>query len=184
MSRIGKMPVHLEKGVKAMVSGRLVRLEGPKGKLEMQLPDGFGVEVHDSEMNVKRPGDTSRERALHGLTRKLLANMAQGVGKGFTRTLEINGVGYRAEVRGGNSIYLTLGYSHPILYQLPAGVSAKVDRQVLVTLEGADRQVLGSVAAQLRELRPPEPYKGKGIKYAEERIRRKAGKAAAGASGA
>jgi len=183
MSRIGKLPVPLDKGVKATVNGRLVRFEGPKGKLEMEVPEGFGVEVHDSVLNLKRPGEGSRDRALHGLTRKLLANMAQGVGRGFTRRLEINGVGYRAEVRGGNSIYLTLGYSHPILYQLPAGVSARVERQVTVTLEGADRQVLGMVAAQLRDLRPPEPYKGKGIKYAEEKIRRKAGKAAAGASG-
>jgi len=183
MSRIGKLPIPLDKGVKATVAGRLVRLEGPKGKLEMEVPAGFNIQVDDSVMTVKRPADTSRERALHGLTRKLLANMAQGVGKGFVRTLEINGVGYRAEVRGGNTIYLTLGYSHPILYQLPTGVSAKIERQVLVTLEGADRQVLGMVAAQLRELRPPEPYKGKGIKYAEEKIRRKAGKAAAGSSG-
>lgn len=183
MSRIGRLPVQLDKGVKATVSGRLVRFEGPKGKLQMEVPAGFDVELSDSVLNVKRPGDGNRERALHGLTRKLLANMAQGVGKGFTRTLEINGVGYRAEVRGGNSLYLTLGYSHPILYQLPPGISAKVDRQVLITLEGADRQLLGMVAAQLRELRPPEPYKGKGIKYAEEKIRRKAGKAAAGASG-
>lgn len=183
MSRIGKLPVPLDKGVKAVIEGDRVLMEGPKGKLEMEVPAGFKIEVQDSLLTVKRPGDTSRDRALHGLTRKLLANMAQGVGKGFVRTLEINGVGYRAEVRGGNTIYLTLGYSHPILYQLPAGVSAKVDRQVLVTLEGADRQRLGMVAAQLRELRPPEPYKGKGIKYAEEKIRRKAGKAAAGSSG-
>ncbi len=183
MSRIGKLPVQLDKGVKATISGRQVRLEGPKGKLEMEVPAGFNVEVSDSLLTVKRPADGSRERALHGLTRKLLANMAQGVGKGFTRVLEINGVGYRAEVRGGNTIYLTLGYSHPIVYQLPEGVSARVERQVLVTLEAADRQILGMVAAQLRELRPPEPYKGKGIKYAEEKIRRKAGKAAAGSSG-
>jgi large subunit ribosomal protein L6 len=183
MSRIGKLPVHLEQGVKAVINGRQVRFEGPKGKLEMELPAGFNVELNDSTLTLKRPSEASRDRALHGLTRKLLANMAQGVGKGFTRNLEINGVGYRAEVRGGNTIYLTLGYSHPIVYQLPAGVSAKVERQVLVTLEGADRQILGMVAAQLRELRPPEPYKGKGIKYAEEKIRRKAGKAAAGSSG-
>ena len=183
MSRIGKLPIPLEKGVKATISGRLVRLEGPKGKLEMEVPAGFDIKAEDSVLTVKRPGDDSRDRALHGLTRKLLANMAQGVGKGFVRTLEINGVGYRAEVRGGNTIYLTLGYSHPILYQLPPGVTARVERQVLVTLEAADRQVLGMVAAQLRELRPPEPYKGKGIKYAEEKIRRKAGKAAAGSSG-
>src|SRR5215471_3917654 len=128
MSRIGKLPVQLDKGVKATISGRQVRLEGPKGKLEMEVPAGFDVELSDSVLSVKRPGEGSRERALHGLTRKLLANMAQGVGKGFTRTLEISGVGYRAEVRGGKAIFLTLGYSHPILYQLPAGISAKVDR--------------------------------------------------------
>jgi large subunit ribosomal protein L6 len=183
MSRIGKQPVQLDKGVKATVAGRSIQLEGPKGKLEMELPAGFEVEVSDSLLTVKRPGEAGRDRALHGLTRKLLANMAQGVGKGFTRNLEINGVGYRAEVRG-TALYMTLGYSHPIFYQLPAGVTAKVERQVLVTLEGADRQLLGMVAAQLRELRPPEPYKGKGIKYAEEKIRRKAGKAAAGSSAA
>jgi large subunit ribosomal protein L6 len=183
MSRIGKLPVALDKGVKATVIGRAVRLEGPKGKLEMELPVGFEVEINDSLLTVKRPSEAGPDRALHGLTRKLLANMAQGVGKGFTRNLEINGVGYRAEVRG-TALYMTLGYSHPILYQLPQGVTAKVERQVLVTLEGADRQLLGMVAAQLRELRPPEPYKGKGIKYAEEKIRRKAGKAAAGSSAA
>lgn len=181
MSRIGKQPIPLEKGVKATINGRLVRFEGPKGKLEMEVPAGFKVEVADSVVTVKPPGDDGHEGALHGLTRKLLANMAQGVGKGFTRVLEINGVGYRAEVRG-NALYMTLGYSHPIFYQLPEGISAKVERQVLVTLEGADRQLLGMVAAQLRDLRPPEPYKGKGIKYAEEKIRRKAGKAAAGSS--
>ena len=183
MSRIGRLPISLDKGVKATIAGRSVRVEGPKGKLEMELPAGFSVELNDSTLKVVRPGDSSRERALHGLTRKLLANMAQGVGKGFTRTLEINGVGYRAEVRG-SAIHMTLGYSHPIVYQLPGGVSARVERQVLLTLESADRQMLGSVAAQLRSLRPPEPYKGKGIKYAEEKIRRKAGKAAAGSSAA
>jgi large subunit ribosomal protein L6 len=181
MSRIGKQPIPLENGVKATISGRSVRFEGPKGKLEMEVPAGLDLELSDSVLTVKRPVDGGRERALHGLTRKLLANMAQGVGKGFIRTLEINGVGYRAEVRG-TTLYMTLGYSHPILYQLPPGITAKVERQVLVTLEGADRQLLGMVAAQLRELRPPEPYKGKGIKYAEEKIRRKAGKAAAGSS--
>jgi len=115
--------------------------------------------------------------------RKLVANMVEGVGKGFTRVLEINGVGYRAEAKG-NQVNLTLGYSHPIVYQLPPGVTAKVEKQVTVTLESADRQLLGTVAAQIRELRPPEPYKGKGIKYATETIRRKAGKAAAGSTSA
>jgi len=181
MSRIGKMPVALDKGVKASVAGSTVKVEGPKGKLECALPAGYQIEITDSQLTVKRPGDSQDERSKHGLVRKLIANMATGVSKGFIRVLEINGVGYRAEVKGTN-INFQLGYSHPIVYQLPPQVTAKVERQVIITLESADRQMLGTVAAQIRELRPPEPYKGKGIKYAEETIRRKAGKAAAGAS--
>ncbi len=171
----------LDKGVKATLADQVVRLEGPKGKLECAVPKGFVVEIADAKMTVKRPDDSQQARALHGLTRKLIANMAQGVSKGFTRVLEINGVGYRAEVKG-NLINFSLGYSHPIVYQLPPTVTAKVERQVIITLESPDRQLLGTVAAQIRALRPPEPYKGKGIKYAEEVIRRKAGKAAAGSS--
>ncbi len=157
-------------------------MEGPKGKLQTRIAPGYTVEIGTDRIEVKRPGDSPEQKALHGLTRKLIANMAEGVSKGFTRVLEINGVGYRAEVKG-NNINLALGYSHPIVYQLPPGVTARVDRQVLITLESADRQLLGSVAAEIRSLRPPEPYKGKGIKYATEVIRRKAGKAAAGSSG-
>ncbi|MGD0074654.1 MAG: 50S ribosomal protein L6 [Candidatus Binataceae bacterium] len=183
MSRIGKLPVVLEKGVKASVAGQMLKIEGPKGKLEMSLAPGFSADIKDSQLVIKRPDDQSQNRALHGLMRKLAANMAEGVGKGFVRQLEINGVGYRADVRG-TVIHLTLGYSHPIIYQLPQGVTAKVERQVLLTLESADRQLLGTVASQLRELRPPEPYKGKGIKYMTETIRRKAGKAAAGSTAA
>jgi large subunit ribosomal protein L6 len=183
MSRIGKLPIHLDKSVKATLADGTLKVEGPKGKLELKLHPGFTTEIKDSQLVVKRPGDTSEERARHGLMRKLIANMVEGVGKGFTRVLEINGVGYRAEAKG-QQINLTLGYSHPIVYQLPPGVTAKVERQVIVTLESADRQLLGTVAAQIRELRPPEPYKGKGIKYATETIRRKAGKAAAGSTAA
>lgn len=183
MSRIGRLPVALDKGVKASVAGETLKIEGPKGKLEMSLAPGFSVEIADSRLVIKRPDDQSKNRSLHGLMRKLAANMAEGVGKGFVRQLEINGVGYRAEVKG-NAIHMTLGYSHPIVYQLPPGVTAKVERQVLITLESANRQLIGTVAAQLRELRPPEPYKGKGIKYATETIRRKAGKAAAGSTAA
>jgi len=183
MSRIGKKPIPLPAGVKYKVEGNTVLVEGPKGKLELKLHPGFTVEIKDSEIVVKRPGDTSDDRAIHGLMRKLIANMVEGVGKGFTRVLEINGVGYRAEAKG-QQVNLTLGYSHPIVYQLPPGVTAKVEKQVTVTLESADRQLLGTVAAQIRELRPPEPYKGKGIKYATETIRRKAGKAAAGSTAA
>lgn len=181
MSRIGRQPVVLDKGVKAVVAGHTIKVEGPKGKLEFAMPEGYQIEIADSQLTVKRPGDNQEQRSKHGLVRKLIANMATGVSKGFSRVLEINGVGYRAEVKGTNINFL-LGYSHPIVYQLPAGVTAKIERQVVITLESADRQLLGTVAAQIRELRPPEPYKGKGIKYAEETIRRKAGKAAAGAS--
>jgi large subunit ribosomal protein L6 len=183
MSRIGRLPITLDKSVKATLSGETLKVEGPKGKLEIKLHRGFTVEIKDSQIVVKRPGDTSGDRAVHGLMRKLVANMVEGVGKGFTRVLEINGVGYRAEAKG-QQVNLTLGYSHPIVYQLPPGVTAKVEKQVTVTLESADRQLLGTVAAQIRELRPPEPYKGKGIKYANEIIRRKAGKAAAGSTSA
>jgi large subunit ribosomal protein L6 len=118
MSRIGRLPVPLEKGVKAQLAGDLLKVEGPKGKLELRIPLGFTLDMSDSQIEVKRPGDTQQERSMHGLVRKLVANMAEGVGKGFTRVLEINGVGYRAEVRGSN-IHFTLGYSHPIVYQLP-----------------------------------------------------------------
>jgi len=183
MSRIGRLPVVLDKGVKASVAGETLKIEGPKGKLEMNLAPGFSVEIADSRLVITRPDDQSKNRSLHGLMRKLAANMAEGVGKGFVRQLEINGVGYRAEVKG-TAIHMTLGYSHPIVYQLPPGVTAKVERQVLITLESANRQLIGTVAAQLRELRPPEPYKGKGIKYSTETIRRKAGKAAAGSTAA
>jgi large subunit ribosomal protein L6 len=181
MSRIGRMPVLLEKGVKATLADGTLKVEGPKGKLETRLMPGFTLQINDNRIEVSRPGDGKQERAAHGLMRKLVANMVEGVGKGFIRVLEINGVGYRAEVKPGQ-INFTLGYSHPIVYQLPPGVTARVDRQVTITLESADRQLIGSVAAQIRELRPPEPYKGKGIKYSTETIRRKAGKAAAGAS--
>ena len=181
MSRIGKLPVPLPQGVKTNISAERVLVEGPKGKLEMSFDPAVEIAVDDGKLVVRRRDDSRRTRGLHGMTRKLLANMVTGVTQGFTRVLEINGVGYRAEVRG-NAINLTLGFSHPILFQLPPGISAKVDKQTVITLEGTDKQLLGEVAAMIRELRPPEPYKGKGVKYAEETIRRKAGKAAGAAS--
>jgi len=181
MSRIGKMPIKLPAGVKVQVNDARVRVEGPKGTLERRVDARVSVAVEAGAVVVTRRDDSRHVRGLHGLTRKLVGNMVEGVSTGFTRTLEINGVGYRAEARG-NILFLTLGYSHPIAFQLPPGVSAKVDRQVVVTLTGPDRDLLGQAAAAIRELRPPEPYKGKGVKYAEERIRRKAGKAAAGAT--
>ena len=181
MSRIGRLPITVPAGVKVHVADGLVRVEGPKGKLERRIDPEVDVTVEGPSVLVTRRDDSRRARSVHGLTRMLVDNMVQGAGKGFTRVLEINGVGYRAEPRG-NLLFLTLGYSHPIAYQLPAGVTAKVERQVVITLEGPDCEILGEVAAAIRGLRPPEPYKGKGVKYADERIRRKAGKAA-GAGG-
>jgi len=182
MSRIGKLPVALPAGVQVKIQGSQIVVEGPKGKLEYTLSPGISAEVEDKTLRIGRTSEDRQVRALHGMSRKLLANMVTGVSAGFTRVLEIIGVGYRAEVRGNNMLFLTLGYSHPIVYQLPDGVAAKVDRQVVITLESRDRQLLGQVAAEVRALRGPEPYKGKGIKYSDETIRRKAGKAA-GAAG-
>ena len=155
----------LPAGVKLHVNDGLVRAEGPKGKLQRRLEPEIALTIEGNKVTVARREETRRAKSLHGLT----------------RVLEINGVGYRADARK-NILFLTLGYSHPIAFQLPEGVTAKVERQVVVTLEGADRELLGQVAAAIRELRPPEPYKAKGVKYAEERIRRKAGKAAAAAA--
>jgi large subunit ribosomal protein L6 len=174
------MPIGIPDGVKMQVADGAVRVEGPKGVLSQPVPDGIGIEVQGSEARVTRIDDSAPRRGLHGMTRRLVANMVEGVSRGFTRNLEISGVGYRAEPRG-RVLMLNLGYSHPIAYQLPEGVTASVEKQVSITLQGFDRQLLGEVAAAIRGLRPPEPYKGKGIRYAEERIRRKAGKAAAGA---
>ena len=183
MSRIGKLPVAVPSGVKVAVDSGAVRLEGPKGKLHAVIPAGVKVTVDGNVIRVERESDERKLRALHGLTRKLIANMAQGVSQGFNRVLEINGVGYRAEVKG-REIHMTLGYSHPVVFPLPEGVTAVVERQVIVTLSSADRQLLGEMAAKIRSFRPPEPYKGKGIKYREEFIRRKAGKAVGSAGGA
>jgi large subunit ribosomal protein L6 len=183
MSRIGKQPIPVPSGVKVQLDGNTVVVEGKGGRLSLRYSTGLKVEYDaaGSQIRITRPNDERQMRSLHGLTRKLIANMVQGVSSGFTRVLEISGVGYRAEARG-NVLFLTLGYSHPIAFQLPPTVSAKVDRQVVVTLESADAELLGQITAQIRALRPPEPYKGKGVKRAGETIRRKAGKAAAGAS--
>jgi large subunit ribosomal protein L6 len=181
MSRIGRLPIPIPKGVTVKHEAGAVLVEGPKGKDRHTMPPRISVSLNDGTVVVQREGDDRQTRALHGLTRKLLSNSVTGLSTGFTRTLEIVGVGYRAEARG-KALHLSLGYSHPIVYQLPPGIEAKVERQVVITLEGNNRQVLGEVAAQIRALRPPEPYKGKGIKFAGEIIRRKAGKAA-GAGG-
>jgi len=182
VSRIGKLPVTIPAGVKVAVDAEAVRLEGPKGKLQAPIPSGVQVKVEGNVVRVERQQNDRKMRALHGLTRKLIANMAQGVSQGFSRVLDINGVGYRAEVKG-QEVHMTLGYSHPVVFPLPAGVSAAVERQIIITLTSADRQLLGETAAKIRDLRPPEPYKGKGIKYREEVIKRKAGKAVGSAGG-
>ena len=182
MSRVGKLPIPIPAGVKIQVAGAVVRVEGPKGKLEHRVPAAITVESGDGTLKVTRTDESRQTRALHGLTKRLLGNMVHGVHTGFTRNLEIVGVGYRAEAKG-QSLQLSLGYSHPILFQLPPGVQARTERPTLITLESIDRQLLGETAAMIRRLRPPEPYKGKGIKYAEEVLRRKAGKAAGAAGG-
>lgn len=181
MSRIGRLPILIPDRVTVALENRAIRVEGPKGKLRAEVPSGIRVSVEGSQLRIGREAEERNVKALHGLTRKLIANMVEGVSRGFSRVLEINGVGYRAEVKG-TELHLTLGYSHPVLFPLPPGVTATVDRQTLVTLQGADKQLLGKTAAMIRGLRPPEPYKGKGVKYREEVIQRKAGKAV-GAAG-
>jgi large subunit ribosomal protein L6 len=180
MSRIGRLPVKLPSGVSVAVKPDSVEIKGPRGTASVSVPQDVKVRQEGNEIVIAREGDGRRVRSLHGLTRKSIANAVTGLSTGFTRVLEISGVGYRADLRG-NSILFTLGYSHPILFQLPQGITAKIDKQTVITLEGSDRQVMGATAAAIRELRPPEPYKGKGIKYAEESIRRKSGKAAGAA---
>ena len=180
MSRIGKRPIPIPKGVEVKVEGNTVSVKGPKGVLKRTLPEGIDVEVGDGEIRVKRPDDTRRSRAFHGLSRVLVNNMVVGVSEGFTKVLVVNGVGYRVDEKG-KALVFHLGYSHPIEFPLPEGVSAKVerDKDLRVRLESHDKELLGLVAAKIRALRPPEPYKGKGIQYEDEEIIRKAGKAAA-----
>ena len=181
MSRIGRLPIAVPDGVKIALADHTVKVEGPKGKLETNVPSEINVQVDGKVVRVTRSAEERNVKALHGLARKLIANMVEGVSKGFTRVLEINGVGYRAEVRGSD-LHIALGYSHPIVYPLPKGVTATVERQIIITLTSADRRLLGETAAAIRGFRPPEPYKGKGIKYREEVIKRKAGKAVGAAS--
>jgi large subunit ribosomal protein L6 len=177
VSRIGKMPVALPKGVSVTVGeGNLVTVKGPKGQLEQQLPTEITVEVAGSELRVTRPTDAKTHRALHGLSRALLNNMVTGVSDGFKRTLEVEGVGYRAGIMGKDLVVL-VGYSHPVQFAAPTGIGFEVDktgRQITIT--GIDKQMVGQMAAQIRDLRPPEPYKGKGIRYQGEKVRQKAGK--------
>lgn len=178
MSRLGKLSVELPNGVKAVVSQGHLNVEGPKGKLSMLVPKHVEFVIDGTKVVANRSGDTGEARARHGLARSLLANMVKGVSQGFEKTLMIQGVGYRAAVKG-SSIGLTLGLSHPVDFPLPQGVTAKVEGNTTIVLGSADKALLGDVAAKIRSLRPPEPYQGKGIRYSDEVIRRKAGKAAA-----
>lgn len=177
MSRIGKQPVTLPDGVQVTQEGQTLRVKGSRGELALDVHPEMGVEVDSAEIRVVRPSDQGRHKALHGLTRSLIANMVEGVSAGFTRTLEIVGVGYRAEARDGG-VTLNLGFSHPINFQPPEGVTIETPNQTTVVISGADKQAVGQAAAVIRGFRPPEPYKGKGVRYKGELIRRKAGKTA------
>jgi large subunit ribosomal protein L6 len=178
VSRIGRMPVAIPKGVTVELQDRTVRVKGPRGELSRALPAGIEVAVENGVVNVSRPNDEPRARALHGLTRALVANMVEGVDKGFRKTLEIQGVGYKAETRP-YGVNLVVGYSHPVEFRAPDGVKISVENNTVVRIEGADKEKVGQVAAEIRLVRPPEPYKGKGIRYQGEQVRRKAGKTGA-----
>ena len=177
MSRIGRQPVNIPQGVKIQIDGTTVRAEGPKGKLMQPVPAGLSAKLENNQLVISRSGDDRKIRALHGLARALMANMVTGVKDGFERKLDIVGIGYRAQIQG-KVITLALGYSHPVVFPLPEGITADIERQVAITLKGADKALLGQTAAKLRALREPDPYKGKGIKYSDEVIRRKVGKKA------
>lgn len=177
MSRIGKQPVEIPSGVNVRLEGQALHVKGPKGDLHLQVHPEIEVQMEGNELQVKRPSDARNHRALHGLTRALVANMVHGVHTGFQKTLEIVGVGYRAEKRG-QDLVLNLGYSHQIQYPAPAGITLEAPTPTTVTVFGADKAMVGQVAAEIRGFRPPEPYKGKGVRYQGEQVRRKAGKAA------
>jgi large subunit ribosomal protein L6 len=178
MSRIGKLPIAIPDKVSVEVHDHTVTVKGPKGTLTMTAHPVIDVQVKDRQVICARPSDEKFHKALHGLTRSLIANMVEGVTKGFERKLELVGVGYRASMLGQN-VNMSLGYSHPIVFPVPPGIKIEVRDQTQLTVSGLDKQLVGAVAAKLRSFRPPEPYKGKGVKYAEERIRRKAGKTGA-----
>jgi large subunit ribosomal protein L6 len=178
MSRIGKKAIPVPKNVTATVDGHTVKVKGPKGELERQLHPSMAIALDDGNIVVQRPSDEADHRALHGLTRTLVANMVDGVTKGYSKQLEIVGVGYKAEARA-YGLQLALGFSHPVEYRAPKGIKLTAPQPTQIVIEGADKELVGQVAAELRSLRPPEPYKGKGIKYQGEQIRRKAGKAGA-----
>jgi large subunit ribosomal protein L6 len=176
MSRIGKLPIAVPNGVTVTVDGNTVKVKGPKGELSHRLAGGITVDRDENTLNVKRESEETNHKSLHGLTRSLIANMVEGVTKGYQKQLEITGVGYKAEVRP-YGLQLSLGFSHTIEYKSPAGIKLTAPQPTQVVIDGSDKALVGQVAAELRGLRPPEPYKGKGIRYAGEIVRRKAGKA-------
>jgi large subunit ribosomal protein L6 len=178
MSRIGRKPVTVPKGVTLQVQGNSVAVKGPRGELRRTLHPEMQIAFDKDQFTVARPSEEKRHKALHGLTRTLVQNMVEGVSKGFSKTLEIQGVGYKAEAKP-YGINLIVGFSHPVKYQAPKGIKISVDNNTVVKIEGADKELVGQVAAELRSVRPPEPYKGKGIRYQGEHVRRKAGKTGA-----
>jgi len=178
MSRIGKRPIPVPKGVTVAINGQTVQVKGPKGELSRIFPPEMGLALEGETVVVSRSSEESRHKALHGLSRTLLANMVEGVNKGYMKQLDIQGVGYKAETKPFG-LQLALGFSHPIKYQAPKGIKFTVENNTQVKIEGADKEVVGQVAAELRNLRKPEPYKGKGIRYLGEHVRRKAGKTGA-----
>lgn len=181
MSRVGRMPVSIPAGVQVTVNGSHIKVKGPKGELQRSFSPIIGIALEGNQLNISRNSDVASERALHGTTRALLANMVRGVSNGFDAVLEVEGVGYRAEMSGKN-LMLYVGYSHPVEVPPPAGISFEVDQKTRqIKVMGIDKEVVGQTAADIRKVRPPEPYHGKGIRYAGERIRRKAGKAGKGA---
>ena len=182
MSRIGRMPVSIPSGVNVKVVDGGVQVKGPKGELGIRVSPPITVAIDGNTVTVARPDEEKRSRQLHGLTRTLIANMVDGVTKGFARNLEIVGVGYRAQMQG-KKLSLQLGYSHPVVVEPPAGITIAVEGTNKISVSGADKQQVGQLAAQIRDIRPPEPYKGKGIRYEGERVRRKLGKAGKTAGG-
>jgi large subunit ribosomal protein L6 len=179
MSRIGKKPVEVPKEVQVSLEGRSLSVKGPRGELSLDVHPEMKVRVSEAELTVERPSDQPSHRALHGLTRSLISNMVEGVTRGFSKTLEIVGVGYRAEKKG-KGIVLHLGFSHPIEYPEEEGITIEIPAPTRIVVTGNDKQAVGQVAAEIRSFRPPEPYKGKGVRYQGEQVRRKAGKTAAG----
>jgi large subunit ribosomal protein L6 len=178
MSRIGRKPIELPKGVEVTITGNIVAVKGPKGTLQTHLPEGIAVERKDGHLLAARQDDS--HAAVHGLARALLNNAVEGVTKGWTKELEIVGIGYRAELKGKNIVVFSLGYSHPIEFPLPEGIQVAIDpKQTKLTITGIDRQKVGQVAADMRGLRPPDPYKNKGVRYAGERLKKKVGKTGA-----